>query len=170
MIRKTPVILILCVFAFISTPSITALPRSTAAAPRIRSRKVITLERTICFGSCPIYKLTIFSDGRVLYEGERYVRKKGRAWGRISRKALNELIVGFTNIYYFNLDNEYVPGSRGCPQVATDLPSAITSLAYNDRTKTIRHYHGCGGPSALNLLSALERKIDETVNVGKWIK
>ena len=38
---------------------------------------VITLERTACFGVCPVYKLTIYGDGRVLYDGIRFVRTEG---------------------------------------------------------------------------------------------
>ena len=38
---------------------------------------VITLERTACFGTCPIYKLTVYGDGRVEYEGERFVTVTG---------------------------------------------------------------------------------------------
>lgn len=54
-----------------------------AAAPQsihhhVQRTVVITLQRTVCYGSCPEYKLTIFSDGRVLYEGIRNVKKKER--------------------------------------------------------------------------------------------
>ncbi len=38
---------------------------------------VITLERTQCFGSCPVYKLTVYGDGRVVYEGGGFVKIKG---------------------------------------------------------------------------------------------
>ena len=38
---------------------------------------VITLERTTCFGVCPVYTLTIYGDGRVVYEGTRFVRTEG---------------------------------------------------------------------------------------------
>jgi len=32
--------------------------------------KIITLERTPCYGYCPVYKVTILSDGTVRYFGE----------------------------------------------------------------------------------------------------
>src|SRR5712691_7505714 len=35
---------------------------------------VITLERTMCYGTCPAYTLRITGDGSVEYEGMRYVR------------------------------------------------------------------------------------------------
>lgn len=58
---------------------------------------VITLERTGCFGSCPIYKLTIVADGSVAFEGRDYVRSRKMA-GRITREQLRELISAFEEI------------------------------------------------------------------------
>lgn len=141
-----------------------------ASASRPRRTKVVTLERTRCFGACPVYKLTIFSDGRVDYEGIKYVRKIGKATGHISRARLNDLVGEFTNVDYFNLPASYTPGTKQCPQVVTDMPSAITSLTWRRRSHSVNHYHGCGGPSALESLTELEKKIDEVVNVTKWTK
>ena len=45
---------------------------------------VITLERTACFGVCPVYKLTVYGDGRVVYEGKRFVRVEGTITRNIS--------------------------------------------------------------------------------------
>jgi Domain of unknown function (DUF6438) len=115
-----------------------------------------------------MYKLTIFSDGRVNYEGIKYVKKLGKASGRISRAKLNDLIKGFTSIDYFNLPDLIEPGQKSCPQVATDMPSAITSLTWQGRYKMVRHYHGCSGLSSLELLTNLENEIDKTVNMKKW--
>ena len=145
-------------------------PKPQPASQRVSSVTVITLQRTECFGTCPVYKLTIFADGTVLYEGSKYVKKKGKAKSRISRAKLEDLIEEFDNIYYFNLNDAYIPGSKGCPQSATDMPSAITSLMRRGRTKTVNHYHGCRGLDTLELLTQLEDKIDEAVNVVRWIK
>jgi hypothetical protein len=131
---------------------------------------VITLQRTVCYGTCPEYKLTIFADGRVLYEGISYVKKEGKAWGRITRRQLEELILEFNKINYFSLADSYTPGTKVCPQSMTDMPAATTSLTRNGKSKTIVHYHGCRGLSVMDQLTQLENKIDEAVNVNKWVK
>jgi Domain of unknown function (DUF6438) len=66
------------------------LPIATSAAP-ISS---IKLERTACLGTCPIYSVTIFSDGRLEYKGEMFVKAKGihqetaaKEWDRAMRRA-----------------------------------------------------------------------------------
>ena len=141
-----------------------------SASGPVRRTKVITLERTVCFGTCPHYKLTIFSDGLVSYEGIRYVKKAGKANGHISRAKLNELVKEFTSIDYFSLADSYTPGDKTCPQDWTDMPSANTSLTWRGRTKAVNHYHGCRGSIVLDQLAKLENKIDEAVNVTRWTK
>ena len=129
--------------------------------------KVITLQRTVCYGPCPDYNLTIFSDGTVVYKGISSVKTKGLAKGRISLKKLQDLIREFDKIHYLNLEDDYTPG-KVCPEYMTDMPSAITSLTRNGKTKTITHYHGCRGSHTLELLTELENKIDAAVNISQW--
>ena len=157
---------------FLITLLLLSLVGVSAASPRKRHRPspVITLERTVCFGACPIYKLTIFSDGRVDYQGIRFVKRMGKASSRISRAQLEQLVAEFTNNDYFKLDDSYTPGAKGCPQAATDMPSAITSLTWRGKTKTVNHYHGCTGADVLEMLTRLEAKIDDAINVTRWTK
>ena len=140
-----------------------ALSLSLATLP------VITLERTICFGSCPAYKISIYGDGLVIYEGKDFVKTKGDADGRITREQVQQLVREFEKIDYLKLDDDYGTG-KNCPEAWTDYPSAITSLTQNDKTKTVKHYHGCSGLPVLNQLTALENKIDEVVNTKRWIQ
>ena len=163
--------LIALIIAFAAT-FVCFIPAGDGAAAAISKRRtrVITLERTVCFGTCPVYVLTIYSDGRVEYVGKRFVKKIGSAAGRITRQQLEELVMEFTNIYYFNLPASIEPGSKHCPQGATDHPSAITSLTWQGKSHSINHYHGCRGSNILDLLRKLEDKIDAAVNVTQWTK
>jgi uncharacterized protein DUF6438 len=131
---------------------------------------VITLERTVCYGTCPAYKLTIFDDGKVVYEGKEFVKRKGKAEGQISKAALDELVREFERIDYFKLDDQYTDDPKNCPESWTDYPSATTSLNWKGKTKTVLHYHGCRGSAVLDHLTALENKIDEAVNTKRWIE
>ncbi|MCC5636771.1 DUF6174 domain-containing protein [Nostoc sp. CHAB 5844] len=121
---------------------------------------IITLQRTACFGACPIYKITIFPNGRVVYEGERFVKVVGKRTARISPQAVRRLVAEFEKVNYFSLANNY----QGGP---TDLPSAITSLTVGKQQKTINHY--LGSPNAPQALTALENKIDAVVNFQRWV-
>src|SRR6059058_5801427 len=44
-------------------------------ADEIPKDTLITLERTACFGTCPVYKLTISADGKVAFEGKNTLEK-----------------------------------------------------------------------------------------------
>jgi len=130
----------------------------------------ITLERTACFGSCPMYTLTIKSDGSVTFDGKRFTKTTGIATGKISQSDFRALVAEFVNIYYFSLPDAYTPGTKECPQRITDMPSANTSIRLNGRAKTVAHYYGCGTEGPLARLTALENKIDEVAGTQKWIK
>ena len=130
----------------------------------------ITLERTACFGTCPIYAVTINSDGAVTFNGERFVKTVGIAQDRIDKAAFRELVREFEKIDYFSLPDDFTPGSKVCPNMVTDMPSADTSIRLNGKTKSVAHYQGCGKSAVLDNLTALENKIDEVAGTAKWIK
>ena len=136
--------------------------RTQTPTPSDLDEVVITLERTVCFGACPEYKLTICGSGTVEYEGIRFVKIEGTRTIAISKDKIRQLVSEFNRIDYFSLDDSYEEF------MATDMPSAITSLTVDGKTKTVRHYHG--DFSAPKELAELDDKIDEIVNSNQWIK
>ncbi|MEK6287530.1 MAG: DUF6438 domain-containing protein [Acidobacteriota bacterium] len=131
---------------------------------------LITLERTGCYGMCPIYKLTISADGSVLFEGNRFVKKVGTAKSAISQEQIRELIVAFEKINYFDLKDRYERPEDDCKQWVTDHPSALTSITLNGTSKSVIHYYGCRGVEVLAKLEKLEQAIDDAVNSAQWIR
>ena len=123
---------------------------------------IITLERTACYGFCPIYSLTIHGDGTVIYEGEDFVETVGKAETIISIEKVEQLISEFEKVNYDSLKDTYTE------KTITDAPSVITSITRNEKTKTVEHYHG--DFDAPEELTGLEDKIDEIVNSERWIK
>src|ERR1700738_3829074 len=103
----------------------------------------VTLERTVCFGNCPSYQVTIAQDGTVNFEGRDFVKTKGTARAQINPEDFKKLVNEFEKIKYFSLDDKYEPGSPGCPNAATDSPSARTSIQLTGRSKSVSHYYGC---------------------------
>tara|TARA_Y100000310_G_C20468874_1_gene709003 strand:+ start:203 stop:694 length:492 start_codon:yes stop_codon:yes gene_type:complete len=122
----------------------------------------ITLERTACFGSCPVYKLRILGDGSVNYEGEKFVEVVGTRTIKIGESKVKELVDAFYKADYFSLKDSYVGG-----ECATDHPYAMTSIVIGEVTKSVNNYHGCSSPDKL---VDLEDKIDELVGSSGWIK
>src|SRR5258708_3948269 len=68
----------------------------------------ITLERTACFGTCPVYKVTLYSDGKVAYEGKEFVKEVGERSGKISAADFQRLGQQAQQIGFFDLKDKYV--------------------------------------------------------------
>lgn len=129
------------------------------------SSLIITLERTPCFGTCPAYKLTVYGDGRVVYEGSMFVAVDGQQTATISPNDVRELVAAMENAKFFSLKDDY-----SAP--ATDLPSTITTVTLGGQSKTINHYGVCGYSdidTAPKELCDLESKIDEITNSAQWV-
>ena len=133
-----------------------------SSSPVTQEELVIKLERTACFGACPVYSLMIKGDGTVIYAGEDFVKTEGIQETKISMDAINQLILEFDKVDYFSLKDSYTSFGK------SDMPSANTSISIGGTTKAVKHY--LGDPNAPKQLTELENKIDEIVNSAQWIK
>lgn len=154
---------LLLAIALLSLVSV-SIAGCTSTQPNTQENKdvVITLERTACFGTCPVYSLTIQGDGTVVYEGKDFVEVKGTAEKTISQDQIDKLVTEFEKADYFSLKDSYTE------RTITDAPTVTTSISISGKTKTIEHYRG--DENAPERLTQLEDKIDEIVNSDQWIK
>ena len=129
----------------------------------VPARAVITLQRGPCERRCAVYKVAIFGDGTVIFDGQYYVRKPGPAKARISSDQVGALIAEFRAIDYFDLKDQT------CNQADADAPTVITSIALGGQGKSVLHDLGCQGPVAAKL-KALEDKIDKVANTARWVR
>jgi uncharacterized protein DUF6438 len=155
----------LCVLACAPRKDASRLSDSSAMASAT-SAPAITLERTPCFGGCPVYAVEVSRSGEVTYEGKAHVRQLGKASGKISQQKVDGLLVELEKAGYFAMANRYAASESACGRYSTDSPSAITSVTIRGRTKRIEHDYGCG--AAPGALVVLERRIDEVLGSGRW--
>jgi hypothetical protein len=135
---------------------------NVSPAPVHDHAPLATLERTDCFGTCPVYKVTVFRDGTIEYLGTRYVKVTGKALGQLTETQVDRLEDLFLKYQYLQLKTRY-HGSH-----VTDMPSVNTSYTPAGGTaKVVQHYLGAEDvPVALN---RIERTIDKLVHVERWI-
>jgi uncharacterized protein DUF6438 len=138
----------------------TARADSTVPQPGA-GKPMASLQRTACYGTCPIYKVTVFSDGTLKYEGERFVKKIGAATAKLSPAEVEALARAFQQADFFALADKYEKYEM------TDAPSAITSFDDGKKQKTVSHYHG--DRSAPAALRTLEDRIDAIVHIERFI-
>lgn len=121
---------------------------------------LITLERTACFGACPIYTVSIDGNGRIVYNGLDFVTATGEQTAQIDPQQVQELIDFMINGDYFELEDAYTN------RFVTDMPSAITSLTVDGKMKRIDHYFG--DDAAPLILQQVENRIDTVANTSQW--
>ncbi|MFL5401255.1 MAG: DUF6438 domain-containing protein, partial [Gemmatimonadales bacterium] len=95
----------------------------------------ITLERTACFGTCPVYSISVSPSGDITFEGKAHVRRMGVATGRVTRGRVDSLLGELEQAGYFSFADRYLPSEPACGRAATDAPTAITSATIRGRTK-----------------------------------
>jgi hypothetical protein len=87
---------------------------------------VARIQRTACFGRCPIYTLSVYESGYVDYIGEKWVEKEGRFSSRVDQSLIDQLMQKAKAINYFELEHTYDS------KYVTDLPATITTLKGED--------------------------------------
>ncbi|MCR4341423.1 MAG: DUF6438 domain-containing protein [Gemmatimonadaceae bacterium] len=145
-----------------------AVPDSSAATPSAAPAYTrVTLERKPCFGTCPVYRVSVAENGAVIFEGLGYVDSIGSFTGRIDAERVAALARLFEEHDYFALDDKYAYGEPNCAQYGTDAPTVITSITIGDRSKRVEHDLGCAGVP--QRLWDLESGIDEIIGTSRWI-
>lgn len=110
-----------------------------------------TIERTPCYGTCPVYKLMIFKSGIALYEGKQNVEKIGRYIVEFSEEEIKTIREKAIEINYFKLQDEY-------DSPVTDFPTTLTSIRINGKVKSVSNR--VGGPEELK---SFEKHLHETL-------
>ncbi len=117
-----------------------------------------TIHRGACYGSCPTYKMTIYSDRSVEYEGIRAVDLIGKYTSTISQKEYDEFIETAEFVDYMNLEDVY-------DGPITDIPGTRTSIVLNGVRKEV--YRRYQYPKRI---LKFEELFDNVMNSAKWEK
>ena len=100
----------------------------------LKKELIISLQRTPCYGTCPIYKMEIFSDGSAFYHGERFVDKLGDYEFTVSQETINHILKKAVEIGFFELEDIYTSN-------ITDLPKTITFIKNGKDEKRVIDYY-----------------------------
>ena len=141
----------------------TATPYDAAASS---PNAVVQLERTPCFGTCPVYQVSLTKSGVVQYVGQHHVKTAGAVVSQVPAARVDSLLNRLEAGGYFGFADAYVMDAPACGQYATDSPTVITTVTAKGRTKSIRHDYGCAG--APPALAQLERLIDDMAGTDRW--
>jgi hypothetical protein len=123
----------------------------------------VKLERTACYGSCPVYSVELEGDGRVTYRGQEHVKVKGAKSKTIPRASVDALAAKVESLGYFDLT-----WKDPCDRVATDSPTVTTTVTAKGRTRKIVDYRG--DRCIPQGLRDFEDEIDRVLGMAEWTK
>jgi hypothetical protein len=99
---------------------------------------VVSFDRGPCFGTCPVYTLTVSANGTVDYNGAYFVLAQGNQTASLTPSEVRKLHQAVLDADFFSMDDRYEVG-------ATDLPSILTTVSMSGQSKSVYHYGlGCG--------------------------
>lgn len=98
------------------------------------SRLKIRLVRHACLGTCPQYSVTVFGNGKVLYEGTECVRVKGKRTAVVERNIVGDLVRRINEMHFFSA------APRKWQTCVIDGPTASVIVSEPGRERQIDDY------------------------------
>jgi hypothetical protein len=152
-------LLVVCVLALSSTIAGRHVPLPDTPPDKVQ----ITLERTACFGRCPVYTIDIHGDGRVVYNGAAFVDVDGEHRYRVPPEEVARLIDRLRASDIWSLRSVYRA------TYITDQSTQILTINMNGQVKRLEDYAGrlVGMPSPV---SEFENEVDKVGRSRMWIQ
>lgn len=141
-----------------TTAATTETTSSDKTVVATEPKMLATIERTACYGQCPMYKATFLDNGEVIYIGKRFVENIGTYRTLISGEEVLEIKKKITEYDYFGLDSLY-------PTPIADFPSCITEASLNGNTKKVIDRR-----NPPDNLKAFEKFLDGMLEGREWEK
>ncbi len=133
-----------------------ATAHNTQSELPVKADTLVYMERTACFGDCPIYSVLVLSDGKTTYHGKRFVEKTGTYTLQLTSDDRQQIIRTADEIHIFNLNNKY-------DKPITDLPSTLLIYKHNNKRKQI-----IDRIDAPDSLKRFEKLIDKLIESKEW--
>lgn len=121
----------------LATPSL--LP---AASPKARAAlENITYETGPCFGVCPVYRVTVSSDGRGVFEGKRFTAVTGTRNFRVDAKTFAEFSRRLRGVR--PVGEVLLTGAPLCQAMATDMATIDVRWTGGRKPAHLAYNLGC---------------------------
>ena len=125
--------------------------------------KFVGISAGSCGGTCPVYELYVFSDGRVIFIGKEYTGRKGRATKNVDRSVYQNIavLIAKTGV----LDGELKAGT-----CLSDHPHLKVLRGPSKDGNGVRVQEldsGCAGHA--DLARDIEKRFIDDTEVSRWI-
>lgn len=135
-----------------------AAPSAPAFEPlSVANADYVWLEEGPCFGSCPVYRMTLYPDGQYVLMGERFTEGEGRSDNKPSEDSFDRAKEALSAANFMELPEDITTNNpEACPNAPTDHATVEITVGRNDGFyRTMRYYLGCQHDVAETLLRQL---------------
>ena len=122
--------------------------------------KIVSLERTGCYGKCPTYLFEVWNDGVAFYAGARSVERLGKFEARASEEQMSAIRELGAELGILKMEDGYPLIKEKRP---ADLP--VTNVYFNNGDKEHFTTDVIGAPVELTKFELL---IDQIMNNMDW--
>lgn len=116
----------------------------------------IEMEKGPCFGSCPVYKLTIYEGGVAAYEGRRFTDRVGLHTKQLEMNQYRDLLRAFQEAKMWSFQNAY-------KAQVPDLPTVTITYHEDGNSKSVK-----GKDGRPQKIEELEAMLDKIAGSGGW--
>ncbi len=118
---------------------------------------MLSLQRTPCYGACPVYLVEVLGDGTLRFKGERHVKVTEPVEVRLDQATLQKLFARVESSPF-----------AGWPHFTKESSSDAPTVVLTFKGHTVRHYRG--DLDAPEELTRLEDDVDTILGTGRWTK
>lgn len=142
----------------IAVMALAACATGTNAGNGPNALQSFSVDQGPCFGTCPVYEITVMRGDRYELDGRRFTRTSGQSSGSLEAGAFEALARAVAEIDFRNLPDDMTfmnPQACSGPQVS-DMPYFELTARYGEGDKTVRWYQGCNYPGMNNFVNRLQ--------------
>ena len=141
--------------AFKKPRTVSTIPINTAPGDT-----VLVFQRTLCYGTCPAYTATVFRNGKVSYDGERFVPILGQHTLSFDQPTVAAMLDKARSLNFNSLEHNYRSG-------ATDMPATIiTTYLPGQRRYRVLAERGAAPPALQNYIDYLTKQFDPLAGIN----
>lgn len=142
-----------------------------APDPNPKQYDQFTLQRTVCFGFCPAYKVSVDERDILIFEGERFVAEAGGAVSKRLPEGSFKKLIEIAKAHRFSSYDAVYPNEDGsnCENMATDMPSVSIAFDADNLNHAVRLYQGCFGMEGREQFDDMVTQLDAVLDLGDLI-
>ncbi|MEE8372024.1 MAG: DUF6438 domain-containing protein [Sphingomonadales bacterium] len=141
-----------------------------AQQPRPEAGDFFGIIYGVCLEECPVFRIYLFSDDTLVYEGQSHVAKMGRHKIKAPEGSFQAVVHQLQTIGFSDYERNYSPGNEvNCGDYTTDQPSVTLQLRHERVNMTLYLNTGCQGFEGDYELYAAIAGIEDIPDVYNWI-